>query len=62
MITLISVWIYTKFNEHSKMISSFTIIMMQELKNVETSELNPSGVCTSKNKHNWRQIDFDQTV
>jgi hypothetical protein len=30
--------------------------------NVETSDLNPSVMCTSKSKNNWRQIDFDQTV
>jgi hypothetical protein len=30
--------------------------------NVETLDLNPSVMCASKSKTNWRQIDFDQTV
>jgi hypothetical protein len=29
---------------------------------VETSDLNPSVMGTSKSKNNWRQIDFEQTV
>ncbi len=30
--------------------------------NVETSDLNPSAMCTSKSKTNRGQIDFDRTV
>jgi len=33
-----------------------------ELKIVETSDLNPSVMCTSKSKNNWRQSYFDQIV
>jgi hypothetical protein len=36
------------------------LFLMQELKIVETSDWNPSGMCISKNKNNWRHIDFDQ--
>jgi hypothetical protein len=28
-------------------------------KNMETSDLNPSVICTSKSKNNWQQIDFE---